>query len=146
MWIFLIEADEAEQELAETPTPEAAAANPAVLTKTHWTTQATKDALKPEVAFQQQPAPTALRTRCATCLYTGTRKRLLYHVRQHICQYYCPCRYASQARDSVWKHQQLEKIGCGALIYEVDADSYEEFVKKIGQSSCPMTPRWTAPY
>ena len=62
MWTYLlvIEAEEAEAEITQGERPEGAELGTAPTNRIHWTTVETRAALKPAVAFQQRPAPTAL--------------------------------------------------------------------------------------
>ena len=74
---------------------------------------------------------------CSICQYTGSRKKMHAHFRQHYTKHFCSCGYRSASYDSIYCHQ---KDGpCSTRdIHEVDRNSYPRFLRHIGWRTAPI--------
>ena len=72
------------------------------------------------------------RDRCPECTFTSSRRKMHVHVRQHYTKHFCPCGFRSTLYDTVLQHQQHDSCQQNATkIYEVDGDSYTDFLRHV---------------
>ena len=111
---------------------ESADGGTATVERTHWITEATRQAIKELIAGEGP-----LDCHCQRCDFQSTRKRVLIHCAQHFCRYYCACQFGRSSRDSVYdhqlsKHRTVEHGGPKGLIYCVDRELYPAFCEAMG--------------
>jgi len=93
----------------------------ALLRQTTWTTRRTRTLIQALIGTDDN-------RQCDECRQTfSTVKRLRVHIPQHFTITFCPCGFHHFCRNMILRDQRTQDCYTGHL-YEVDADSYTEFI------------------